>query len=193
MKKLLYVFLALIIAGSGYYFIAIDKDNLDSNLSNQMGIYRDTDIGLQFDYRVGPTGYVVDERIPADLDDDLVRVIILQRNEDVAKQMPIGGEGPAVISISVFKNSNKQFARVWADNHIPYSNINLVSGTVSDTVVGGANAIRYMADGLYASENIIVAHGDSVYVVTGQFMTEDSDLRRDFNPLVQSINFIPKT
>jgi hypothetical protein len=64
-------------------------------------------------------------------------------------------------------------------------------GEVESTVVGGANAVRYKADGLYASENVVVAHGDHVYVITGQFMDEDSDIRKDFGPLVASFRFVP--
>lgn len=193
MKKILYIFLVLsVLVGLGYYFVKIDKSKTGETLNNQKTTYSKSDIGLEFDYRIGPTGYVLEERIPVDLG-DLVKVIIFHRAEDFGREMPVGGEGPAVMTISVFNNTKKQFSRDWADKNIQYSNINLKFGDVVETVVGGANAVRYMADGLYASENVVVAHGDNVYVVTGQFMDQNSDIRRDFAPLIDSIKFIPKS
>jgi len=73
-----------------------------------------------------------------------------------------------------------------------YSNINLKTSEPAEKVVGGANAITYMADGLYASENAVIAHGGNIYVVTGQFIDANSDIRLDFEPLLNSIRFIPK-
>jgi hypothetical protein len=68
---------------------------------------------------------------------------------------------------------------------------NLATGEIGEAVVGGANAIRYMADGLYASENIVVAHGDHMYVINGQFMEQNAPIRSDYQALVESIRFIP--
>lgn len=188
MKNLTYIALAFVVsAGIAYYFVQQNP----TNGSKEMAKYSSADVGLEFDYRTGPAGYVVDERIPVDFG-DLVKVIILPRAEDAAKEPPVNGEGAPTITISVFNNAKKQFPRVWAEENIQYSNINLLTGDVLETVVGGANAIRYAADGLYASNNVVVAHGDKVYVIAGQFMDEDSDLYRDFSPLVESIRFIPE-
>jgi hypothetical protein len=73
-----------------------------------------------------------------------------------------------------------------------YSNINLMRGEVSEYVLGGANAIRYAADGLYASDNVVVAHGENMYVITGSYMDADSDIKKDFATLLESVTFIPQ-
>jgi len=192
MKKILFAVIIITLAVGGYYYLKIDDAKTGESPENQKTVYSKNDVGLQFEYRTGPAGYVVEERMPVDLGTGLARVILLMRTEDSAKTPPMGGEGPPVIAISIFENTKKQFARTWADENAQYSNINLAQGDISEAVVGGANAIRYMADGLYASENIVVAHGDSVYVITGQFIDADSSLRRDFAPLVSSITFIKK-
>ena len=193
MKKIFIAVVVIALAVGGYYYLKINDSKTGESPEGQKAVYSKNDIGLQFEYPAGPAGYVVEERMPVDLGTGLTRVIILTRTEDSTKTPPEGGEGPPVIAISVFENPKKQFARTWADENMQYSNINLAQGDISEAVVGGANAIRYMADGLYASENIVVAHGDSVYVVTGQFIDANSDLRRDFAPLVSSITFIPKS
>ena len=193
MKKSIYILIAVILVGGGYYLYTYwDREN-DSvqQVTNTHLTYSQSDIGLEFDYPKGPEGYAVDERMPVDLGTGLVKNIILTRTEDTLNEPPVGGEGPPVILISVFENTNNQFPRTWADEHVQYSNINLMTGEAQEAVVGGANAIRYMADGLYASENIVVAHGDHMYVITGQFSNQDSQIRYDYQDLVESIRFIP--
>lgn len=193
MKKALFFIVGIaILAGAGYYYLRIDEEVTENTQTPQYATYRSANDGVEFSYRVGPKGYVLEEVMPVDLGTGHVKSIILQRTEDAERPVPQGGEGPAAIVVSIFENTNKQQSRNWADSHVQYSSINLAIGDVRDVVVGGANAIRYMASGLYSSENIVVAHGDSVYVVTGQYMDENSDLRSDFGPLVDSLNFIPK-
>lgn len=188
MKKLVSILILLALVGLGYYAL---KEGKGAGPNTEKGTYSRSEVGLEFDYPAGPGGYVVDERMPVDLGTGLLRNIILMQSEDAEQEPPVGGEGPPVIVISVFENAEKQFPRSWAEENIQYSNLNLLQGEVEEDVVGGANAIRYMADGLYASENVVVAHGDNIYVITGQFMDQESDIRRDFGVLVESVRFIP--
>ena len=135
---------------------------------------------------------MVQEITPAKNTDNFIQSIVLMQYEDSIKDMPVGGEGPPTITISIFKNTKKQQSRAWADEHKQYSNINLKMGDVTEAVVGGANAICYMADGLYASENVVVAHGENVYVISGMFLDAESSLRKDFAPFIESIRFTPQ-
>jgi hypothetical protein len=192
MKKILITAGIIIMIVAGYAVLPISNNKNIRSSDDQLETYSRADIGLEFDYRTGPSGYVLDERIPADLGEELIRFIILHQAKDTQSETPVGSEGAPVISIAVLANPAKQFPGVWAEAHLPYSNINLKSGPVEETVVGGANAIRYVADGLYASENVIVAHGGNIYVITGQFLDQNSNLRSDFTPLVESIRFIPQ-
>jgi hypothetical protein len=186
MKKIAYALLAVAVLAVGYFYAP-----RPSAPEPDLAAYSSAELGLEFRYRTGPDGYVVDERIPADLG-ELTRVIILRRAEDAVAEPPVGGEGAPTITVSVFSNERKQFPLAWAESHLGYSNLNLKTGGVAESVVGGAKAIRYPADGLYPSENAVVAHGDSVYVFTGQYLDRGSDLARDFAPLLGSVRFIPK-
>ncbi len=200
MKKIILILIAIALLVGGYYlymYWALGNDSVPRNdaveevTTNSDVTNSQSEIGLEFDYPEGPDGYIAEERMPADLGTGLVKNIILTRTEDTLNGVPAGGEYPPAILISIFENSQKQFPRTWADDNTQYSNINLVMGEVQETVIGGANAIRYMADGLYASENIVVAHGDHMYVITGQFIDEDSAIARDYEALVESVRFIP--
>jgi hypothetical protein len=192
MKKIIYLLIAVAFTIGGYYlyiYWALGNDSVEQAVE-EYRTYSQSDIGLEFHYPEGPKGYVVDERMPADLDTGLIKNIILTRTEDANQELPVGGESSPAIVISVFENTKKQFPRTWADENIQYSNINLIMGESEEVVVGGANAIRYVADGLYVSENVVVAHGDHMYVIAGQFMDQDSPIRHDYHALIESIRFI---
>lgn len=193
MKKIICLLIAAAFTVGGYYlymYWALGNDSVEQ-ATEAHRTYSQSDVGLEFDYPEGPDGYVLDERMPADLGTGLTKNIILTRTEDASQELPVGGESAPAIIISVFENTKKQSPRTWADENAQSSNINLIMGEIQEAVVGGANAIRYVADGLYVSENVIVAHGDHTYVITGQFMDQNSPIRRDYHALIESIRFIP--
>jgi len=179
-----------LVVGVYYLYWTLENDSVGQDAGAQL-TYSQSDLGLEFNYLGGSDGYVVGEKTLTSSDLGPIKALVLRLTEDTLHEPPVGGEGAPVILVSVFENTKKQFPRAWADENIQYSNINLIMGEVEETVVGGANAIRYMADGLYASENVVVAHGDHVYVITGQFMDQDSPIRHDYQTLVESIRFIP--
>jgi len=92
---------------------------------------------------------------------------------------------------NVFKNTKKQFPSVWVSENPRYGNISLIKGTTHEAVVGGANAIKYEATGLYESINYVVAHGYYIYQFVGMYSNKDSALYRDFEPVVAVVSFIP--
>ena len=184
MKKYILVVGVVIVALVAYFLIGQPVQDPTTQYSN-------SELGLEFQYRPGPTGYVVQEMTPSDPSGELLRSLVVIRSEDLNKS-PEGSEGPATITIDIFKNVQNEQPGNWSRSHIQYSSINLVQGDVTETSVGGANAIRYMSDGLYASEKAVVAHGGNIYLFSGAFIDQDSDLRRDFAPLLQSVRFIER-
>ena len=63
-------------------------------------------------------------------------------------------------------------------------------GTESEAVVGGANAVYYLVDGLYPTDTYVVAHGDAIYLLAGAYLTVDDQIHHDFEALVDSFTFI---
>lgn len=187
MKRSLIAIAVLVLVGVGaYYYLSVDETR--TMVGNTPTTYANADIGIAFDY---PAGYYMEEAIMPTT--DYLHHISLFHPDDYQSVInpPAGGEGPPAIAINVFANSKNQFPLAWAEENISYSDINLKQGEVSEAVVGGANAIRYAADGLYASEKVVVAHGGFIYVFTGQYLDVDSALKRDFGPLIDSVRFIP--
>lgn len=190
MKYGMYVSVLAIVALGAYALPRMIPEQ-GEQLASETATYRNPELGLEFSYRSGPTGYVVQDIVSSSENNELLHTFVLIRSGDVGRA-PEGGEGPPTITIHVLKNPQKQLPQTWADAHAQYSNIDLKIGDVVGAIVGGVRAIRYMADGLYVSENAVVAYGDNVYVFSGMFLDEDSDIRRDFEPLLNSVRFIPQ-
>lgn len=151
------------------------------------------DLGFSFAYTTGSDGYTLVEPEAA-VEGGPVKTLMLVHADDRAayENPPQGGEGPATITIQVFENDKKQFPRQWAEQNNAYSNIGLLIGEVSESVVGGANAIRYKADGLYAMNVAVFANGEHMFVVQGGYRSESDPTAVDFEPLLNTITFIPK-
>lgn len=150
--------------------------------------------GLSFTYRTEPNGYHFTELDKdAQTDPAFVKLFSLMLADDYENFMSQtdASEGPPAINISIFENTKKMSASMWVDEHPSLSNLGLLVGEVDrDAVIGGANAARYMIDGLYRTDVAVIAHGGYVYVVEGAFLEEDSTIRNDFASLLQSIKFI---
>lgn len=178
----------------GYYVIQIDSSRVRP-VETAEYIVRINDIpDFGFSYRSDPQGYVVEEMASVDEKHDLKKsVVILPLSDKRPQSSVIHGEGSPAITINVFNNTKKQWPTTWAIEHEAYSAFNLKMSSTTEVVVGGARAIRYKADGLYASDNVVVAQGQYVYVITGMFIDADSDLKHDFEPLLSSIYFLSTT
>ncbi len=193
MKKIICPLVGLVLLVGGYYLYthwALGNDSV-AQTPDEYTTYSQSDIGLEFNYFAGPTGYTINENVTSDLNAGLVKNIILARTQDTISPPPVGSEYPPAIIISVFENTKKQFPRNWADENTQESNIKLIRGDVEEVVVGGANAIQYMTDGLYSSENVVVANDDYIYVITGQYIDQNSPIVRDYEDIIKSIRFIP--
>jgi hypothetical protein len=189
MKNNLLIVLAVIILIVGaYIFFHTGMQGPEKAPVVRAATYSSSELGIAFDYTAGPDGYVIQKITPEDPDNELLSTLVIMRTQDI-DNLPEGGESPPTITMHVLKNVGQQQPQAWADTHAQYSNINLKTGEIAETVVGGANAIRYMADGLYASDNTVVAHGDNIYVISGMFISRNSDIKRDYQPLLDSIRF----
>ncbi len=157
-------------------------------------VYEKAELGLAFEYQTGSDGYTLYERTGGDGSDAQVASLMLvhENQRPMVEDPTMYSEGPINISIEVFENSLKQFPRAWAEEHTAYSNLSLVLGEISETVIGGANALRYRVDGLYQMDVAVVAHGSKMYVLSASYLDTESPTYRDFDPLLTSLRFIPE-
>lgn len=157
------------------------------------GKYSDSVLGFAFEYRKGPNGYVLQSPPHGNEEEaDFEEAFILMMKSDYdAMQIAEGTEGPPTISVLVYRNSKKQTARVWAEANAATSNFNLKLDEPKVAVVGGEKGVRYMVDGLYRMDTLVIAHGDFMYLISGAYLEEDSLIREDFKAFLQTLTFIP--
>lgn len=207
MNKLLIVLTVLIVLVGGFFvfnsYIYQEKqaDEVVSEVPERdvyLNQFEDRSVEIAFDYPDGPDGYVIDDmsaiigEIPQEI--EVVKAYrIMNAKEKIELENSEGGrEGPPVMQVTVFRNERNQSASMWVDTFPVFSNIGLVMGEVNrDAVVGGANAVRYTTDGLYLTENVVIASGDFIYHFTGSYLEEDSVIHQDFKSVIDSVRFVP--
>lgn len=169
-----------------------ERPNTDDDSDATTQTLSDPRIGLRLEYRVEPNGYGV-HAITASQESDPTFVkgyqFMLRSDEEYLKAGE-AMEGPATIDVRVFKNADRLAPGVWAASNPLLSNIELARSDIEEGEVNGANAVRYLVDGLYLIETAIVAQGTMIYVVTGAYASEDDWTYLDFEAFLNSFEFI---
>jgi hypothetical protein len=149
--------------------------------TNEDGASRHTmrEVPLSFEY--DDSAYVLTENPPR------VTLTLKEDFESVQKGERAGGEGPPMIVIERFDNPNNPGPLEWAEQYPQLSNYNLKMGGVSNTTVASFPGIRYQADGLYPSRNVIFSDGRRIFYLHGQYLDQNSRLYRDFDKIVDSM------
>lgn len=159
--------------------------------------FQDSSVEVAFDYLDGPDGYVIDD-LSAFVGEELqgIEFVKLYRIMNAKEKFELensegGREGPPAIQLMVFRNNLNQSASAWVDAFPAFSNIEMVLGEVDrDVVVGGANAVRYTTDGLYQTENVVVASGGYMYHFAGSYLEQRSLIHQDFREMIGSVRFL---
>lgn len=195
MKNLVIFIIIVLIGTLGYVVLRKDEKILDETIVKYK-TFSSNELGFEFEYRTDPEGYILTSRDPSreEAKANLLKtfVLMLKTDQQNMETTPVPSEGPATITIHVVKNTKKLWPAVWASENVQLTNINLELGDITETVIGGANAIRYSADGLYRSDNAVVAHGENIYVISSGYIDENANTYKDFDPLLASIKFIPQ-
>lgn len=156
--------------------------------------YRNHDIGLAFTYPKGSGGYVLEEdteRFSAHPEYVFGIMLTETRAYEELQESTDAREGPPTIQIRVYTNSENLWATQWVEQYATESNVGLAFNEPEEAVVGGANAVYYLADGLYAMDTYAVAHGDHLFLLTGGHMDQSGQIRTDFRNIINSVTFIP--
>ncbi len=153
-----------------------------------------TAYGFQFTYEKGPRGYVLEEGT-LEATDEALEVLysgVFTNTEDyaafVAATEPL--EAPETFSVKVYENVAALRPAQWIEAYQAEANTERIVGTVEETVVAGANAVRYVTEGLYPNHTFVVAQGAFMYVFTGQYNDPLSAIGVDFGEFVAGIGFI---
>lgn len=152
------------------------------------------ELNLKFSYpKDNNDGYVLESGLPTmSNDSDFIAVYTLMLEAD-AQDLADSSEpreGPPVTQIRVYKNTDMEDPNNWIDSHSIESNINLIMGSTSEVVVGGANGVSYTIDGLYTSKVYVIASNNLVYVFSADYIEENPSNLEDFQSIINSVEFI---
>jgi hypothetical protein len=153
--------------------------------------HADPGIGLSFSYVAGPDGYVLEELPPAEADRTaFVKTFILMRTDDRRELMRSdeGREGPPTMSVMVFRNPDGLDAASWIRSESASGYVYGATAPI-DTAVGGEHAVAYEGDGLYRTDNAVVARGGLTYVFSASWSDASSRIRADFADMLRTIEF----
>lgn len=175
----------------GGWEVLTGADNTFKRGEETLRAYTNPALSIRFEYRVEPDGYILidqqEENVP---DTSLVDYVSLfdtsEYLELVVSSEP--REAPPGISILVFENSNDETALEWIAAHDIVSNASLALTEPVETLVSGESAIRYTTDGLYTTDNIVVAHNGNIYLFTGGYTSEEAVIRDDFEDIINSVS-----
>jgi hypothetical protein len=182
--------LSLFAAALTFYYGSTPSNKFAQNsLSASTTVFVVSDTGMSFSYPEGGNGYRLKE-LQVENVPGLKKMIVLSKTNDDSEQIAaVAMEEPPTISLSVYANDREQQPEDWANEHKLYSNIGMKITDPAELVIGGANAIRYATDGLYRTDNVVIAHNDEIYVLSGSYLDEEAEIHKDFLAMLGTIEF----
>lgn len=156
----------------------------------------DEEVAIAFSYRTNPNGYRLEDvefdAAPSLPDPSFVKgwSLILEQDYQELQESDVPREGPPTIHVMVFANPNQESPRAWLQEHESFSNIGLIKGGVEVATLNGQDAVRYTYDGLYTNDVVLATHGEYVYMISGAYFDPQQTVRKDFQPFVDSIEFL---
>ncbi len=199
MNNIIIGLVAILLILFGGYIVFMSPETSEYSDNNAVyTTFTEPETGLQFEYKVEPDGYVLED-VSAFIGEqqdgtEIIKVFRLMNAREKAElEASEGGrEGPPTINLMIAKNLKNQSASMWVDEFTQFSNTGLLLGEINrDAVIGGANAVTYRTDGLYVADNVVIAQGGYIYFLSGSFLEENSVIHQDFKKLIDSITFVP--
>jgi hypothetical protein len=150
----------------------------------------DERLNIRFLYRTVPNGYTVTKYTPSTSDDELFigGYQLVLKSEQGAHMN--ASEGPPDISVRIFKNSDRLSPRVWAESNTALSNFGLLQSAPTEVTFARVAGIRYVVEGLYRIDTVILSQGNRIYMITGAYGDDAPTAREDVASLLTSFELI---
>ncbi len=196
MKKYIPIIFAVAVLaiGGGLYLMqgGAPKDDIVVPEGQTWAEYKNDAGGFSFQYRQEPDGYVVlDQLAGAETENPgVLAAVTLMFSTDQAELAAATGprEAPPTLNIAVIENPEKYTLQEWVEMQSGYSNLCVLFDSAQKVDIDGHEGVRFMSDGLYPLQNIVVAADDKVFVLIGAYLDTESQIYRDFdNMLVETL------
>lgn len=181
MKKIIIGLVVLALGAGIFYSLSTRGENVEAKL------YTDEVLGISFEY---PVGYAGLEMSNSTSTPEIIKTVVFIEEaeyQSILNGERDGGEGPPSLVILGHSNPSGLSPDAWAEANAPFSSYNLKMGEVTEIEVDGERAISYESDGLYPNRNVIFAYNGRIYLLNGSYLERDSEIYRDFDRLIDSI------
>ena len=148
--------------------------------------FNSTELGLMFVY---PGTYTLQTHEIGN-DERMWTALTLIDTEILQQALENGAsEGPPAIAIQVFDNVEEYTLEEWIKG-TSYSNYKLaiIDDTLTPTTVGGEEALAYRYSGLFETNAVVVARGDTMYMFSADWLTPEDKNIRDFELLLETVS-----
>lgn len=186
MRSIVWILVALVVAVGGFMLLS-DKvmrvpapDNNDATEQ-----YVNETYGISFEY---PNTYQLREIEVGNA--ERAHYSITLADAEALRNLPEAGEGPPSITVDIFQNDIDGLSvDMWLKNS-NNSNFKLSPDDVIEpATLGGEPALSYTWDGLYRGKSTVATHRDSIIMVSGQFMTPEDQIVKDYEQVISSLTF----
>ena len=178
------IFLLLVAGGLVFLFYRPIPAGAPKSVS-RMEIFESDHIGLRLSY---PDHYSLTTRHDGYKDTEIHVLVLIDK--ELASSTFDASEGPPTISILEIPLENNVGLETWIkDNSI--SNFYLSADKKLDAVtLGGESALQYTYSGLYENDAVAVIHNDKVFLFFASWLTQNDQLRKDFQSILNTVTFI---
>lgn len=145
--------------------------------------YRNDDLGIRFEFKTEPDGYIlIEQNVDTVAYTNLVTYLSLFDTDAYAELLASTEprEGPPAISVLIFDNPDNLTPAEWIQVEPQISNINLALSEIMHLTFLGLPAVRYMSDGLFVNDTVVAENNGRIYMISGSYDQEGSAIRSDF-------------
>ena len=169
---------------TGWDVLETDRETFTRD-DAEWGRFRSDDLGIRFEYRTSPSGYILVEQ-PTGAS---VLTLSLFNNDDYFQFMisSVMQEAPPSISVRIFDNPDQLSPRDWVQKNPSDSNSSLALN-MRDVTMAGTPGVRYDVDGLYPSDVVVLSNNGRIYVLSGEYLSQDAPIRADFREILDHLS-----
>jgi hypothetical protein len=147
------------------------------------GVYENSDVGLTFNYKKSPNGYLLmtDGYDFSTSTQFVTGALLIDATAE--------SDRPPVTMLRVYKNPDGATPIAWAESNQSETLIHRTLAEPALIAVGREDAIGFTLRGPYLMDVYVVAFGEYVLVINGEYEEYDSESFRDIDDLVRTIVF----
>jgi len=156
-------------------------------------VYSSEKLGFSFEY---PEGYFISETDQSTGEREHYSIVVFEDtpfNRSLVAGEVIDTDAPPTITITLFQNNLDNYtARSFVEG-TSFSNFKLSDSNLTEVTIDEEPGLRYKADGLWQSNNVVVAKPQFVYMFTGFYNSPEDEIVGVFEDILKTVKFSPRT